>query len=270
MPEIGNKTTFRDGKLTVRVGQHSLGFAFDKEGDGNYTFVPYKTKNGISMAANLREALKDDTLRLGRWRKVQVMIDSPVIMVPIDEYSEQNKELLYNYTVTGQETKAVLATILPAVNAVAIYAMSKDLRLVLTDNFQDIKIHPLCASLWQHLQRRSLAGQNEKLYCYFHDAKIDVCSFRKNRFRYANAFQATHPNDVAYFLLSAWKQLNMDAENDEIYLLGQYNEYDKLTESLKKYADNVYRVKASADFNRHPLTTAEGVPFDLITTLLQK
>ncbi len=268
MPETGNNTAYRDGKLTIRVGQNSLDFAFDREGDGNYTFVPYKTKNGISMAANLREALREGTVEPGRWRKVQVLIDSPVVMVPIDEYSEQNKELLYNYTVTGQETKAVLATILPAVNAVALYAMSKDLRLVLTDNFQDIKIHPLCASLWQYLQRRSQAGQNEKLYCYFHDGKIDVCSFRKNRFRYANAFPATHTGDVAYFLVSAWKNLNMNAESDEIYLLGQYPEYDKLTETLRKYVDNVYRVRASADFNRHPLTKEEGIQFDLITTLL--
>ena len=180
MQETGNNIIQRNERLTVRIGQNSLCFAYDREGKGDFVFVPYKAKNGISMAANLREALKDETLNIGKWRKVKVLIDSPVIMVPIDEYSDQNKEQLYNYTITGKENSAVLATILPSVSAVALYALNKDLRLVLTDNFQDIKIHPVCASMWQHLQHRSLSGTAQKLYCYFHDGKMDVCSFMKN------------------------------------------------------------------------------------------
>ena len=269
MQETGNNIIQRNERLTVRVGQNSLCFAYDREGKGDFVFVPYKAKNGISMAANLREALKDETLNIGKWRKVKVLIDSPVIMVPIDEYSDQNKEQLYNYTITGKENSAVLATILPSVSAVALYALNKDLRLVLTDNFQDIKIHPVCASMWQHLQHRSLSGTAQKQYCYFHDGKMDVCSFMKNRFRYANAFQTTHTSDVTYFLLSVWKQLGMDAKKDEVYLMGDFPEYDTLTENLKQYLANVYRIKPSADFNRHPLTKTDGVPFDLVAALLR-
>lgn len=269
MQQTGNEIMQRDERLTIRVGENSLCFAFDKDGNENFEFVPYKTKNGISMAANLREAIKDENLNIGKWRKVQVLIDSPAIMVPIDEYNEQNKELQYNYSITGQENNAVLATILPMVNAVALYALNKDLRLVLTDNFHDIKIHPVCGNVWQYLQKRSQAGANEKMYCYFHDGKMEVCSFRKNRFRFANAFQATHPSDVTYFLLAVWKQLEMNAEKDDIYLLGNYADYEELTENLKHYVNNVYRIKASADFNRHPLTQIKDIPFDLVATLLK-
>ena len=200
----------------IRVGHGSLAFAY-RNGDGaGFSFVPYAINGGISMAANLREALRDDTLRLAKWRKVQVLLDSPVVMVPIDEYDEHSKELLYNYTVMGQENNAVLATILPQVNAVALYSLNKDLRLVLTDNFSDIKVHPVCGSTWQYLQRRSMAGNNEKLYCYFHDGKMELCSFRKNRFRFSNTFEVAHANDAAYFILSVWNQLAMNEKKDDI------------------------------------------------------
>lgn len=269
MQETGNNIQQRDERLTIRIGQSSLHFAYKKEGERDFAFVSYKTKNGISMAANLREAIKDDTLGIGSWKRVMVMIDSPVVLVPIDEYNDQSKELIYNYSVTGQENCAVLATILPQVNAVALYALNKDLRLVLTDNFKDIKINPVCATMWQYLQRRSTAGTNEKLYCYFHDNKVDVCCFRKSRFRFANAFCATNAEDATYYILSAWKQLGMDAKKDEIYVLGDFHDFDKLGEQLGRFVKNVYRVKASADFNRHPLTQRGDVPFDMITTLLK-
>lgn len=261
--------TIRHARLIIRVGQSSLAFAYTKSDGKTIEFMPYKAKIGISMAANLREALKDETMALGDWKNVLVLIDSPVVMVPIDEYNEQEKETLYNYTITGQENAAVLATILPGVNAVALYALNKDLRVVLTDNFQDIKIHPVCGSMWQYLQRRSNLGMAEKIYCYFHDSKIDVCSFRKNRFRFVNSFAATYVGDIAYFVMSAWTQLGLNAKKDEIYLLGDFAEYDKLTEQLHRFVNNVFRIKPSADFNRNPLTQISGVPFDLITTLLK-
>lgn len=268
MLETGNDNIMKEGRLTIRVGQESLAFAC-KNDDGKIAYTPYKTKKGISMAANLREAMKDDSLRLGTWKKVQVLLDSPTIMVPIDEYDERNKEILYRYSVTGQENCAVLATILPTVNAVAIYSLNKDLRLVLTDNFSDIKIHPLCASLWQYLQRRNSGGTNEKLYAYSHDGKIELCSFRKSRFRFCNSFNASAANDEAYYILAAWQQLGMNAKKDDIFLIGDFNDVDKLTEALHKFVENVYRIKPSADFNRHPLTLVDGIQMDIVTTLLK-
>ena len=88
MQETGNNIAAQRvaERLTIRVGQSSLAFAYKKQ-DGNYTFLPYNIKNGISMAANLREALKDENLNIGTWKKVLVLIDSPVVMVPIDEYN---------------------------------------------------------------------------------------------------------------------------------------------------------------------------------------
>ena len=269
MQETGIDKTKREDRLVIRVAQGSLAFAYRQAGGKGFEFVPYTTKNGISIAANLREALKDDALQLGNWHKALVLIDSPVAMVPIDEYDERNKEVLYNFSITGQESSSVLATILPTVNAVALYSLNKDLKLVLTDNFADIKIHPVCASVWQHLQRRSTAGTADKLFCYFHDGKVEVCSFRKSRFRFANTFAASSVNDVAYYVLAAWQQLGMNAAKDEIYLLGDYPNYDKVTDMLHNYVDNVYRIKASVEFNRNPLTQISGLPFDLATTLLR-
>ena len=87
----------------IRVGHGSLAFAY-RNGDGaGFSFVPYAINGGISMAANLREALRDDTLRLAKWRKVQVLLDSPVVMVPIDEFNrftisaDANKLLVPSY-----------------------------------------------------------------------------------------------------------------------------------------------------------------------------
>ncbi len=269
MQEIGNDMRMNADRLTIRVGQNTLAFAYTQKGDaGKLMFVPYIINAGISMAANLREALRNGTPDGRIWTKVLVLLDSPTVMVPIDEYAEHNKETLYRYSMTEQENNAVLATILPTVNSVALYSLNKDLRLVLTDNFNDIKIRPVCASVWQYLQRRSVQGNTDKLYCYFHDCKVDIFCYRKNRFRFTNAFPATSTDDVAYYIMAVWQQLSMDARKDEIYIIGQYKEKEALTENIRRFVTEIYKVNPSAEFNRHPLSQQEGIPFDVLTTLL--
>ena len=64
--------------------------------------------------------------------------------------------------------------VLPDLNAIAVFAINKDLKLVIDDHFKDIRIQPLMQSVWTHLYRRSYAGPRRKLYVYFHEKRMEV------------------------------------------------------------------------------------------------
>lgn len=53
------------------------------------------------MAANLREAFRNIDLQAGGWQRAMVMVDSPVLMVPIDEYKDSLKEVYYHMPSRG-------------------------------------------------------------------------------------------------------------------------------------------------------------------------
>ena len=125
MPETGNETILKKPRLTIRVGRKTLSFsALSTERTNNIVFEPYTVRSGISMAANLREAFKDINLLSSGWQRAMVMVDSPALMVPVEEYSDSNKELFYNHAITGRDTEAVLSTVLPSLNAVAVYSVN--------------------------------------------------------------------------------------------------------------------------------------------------
>ena len=79
------------------------------------------------MAANLREAFKEINLQPGGWQRAMVLIDSPVLMVPVDEYKDSLKDVYYHHAITGRTGETVMHTVLPSLNAVAVYSMNKDL-----------------------------------------------------------------------------------------------------------------------------------------------
>ena len=253
-------------RLTIRIGQHTLTFsAIDKTKANSIVYEPYTVRSGISMAANLREALREIDLLRNGWQRAMVLIDSPVLMIPIEEYNDGLKDTLYNHAITGRESETVMSTVLPQLNAVAVYSINKDLKLVIDDHFSDVRFTHVCAPVWNHLFRRSFTGVRQKLYAYFHDKKMDVFSFQQNRFRFVNGFNTNLAPDAVYFLLNIWKQLAFDNRRDELHLVGELPDKDSLIQELHSFVQHVYVINPKAEVNRAPITDIKGLPYDLIT-----
>lgn len=257
-------------RLTIRIGRHTLSFsAVDANNANGIVFEPYTVRSGISMAANLREAFKEIDLAANGWSRAMVLIDSPVLMMPIDEFRDNLKETLYRHAIMGHDGETVMSVVLPSLNAVAVYSINKDLKLVLDDHFSDVRFTHVCAPVWEHLYRRSFTGVRQKLYAYFHDKRLDVFSFQQNRFRFTNSFDTNLVPDAVYFMLNVWKQLAFDNRRDELHLVGELPERDALTQELRSFIQNVYVINPKAEFNRAPITGINNLPYDLMTYFMK-
>ena len=254
--------------ITIRVGRSTLSFStteLDDKGATVINYEPYVVKSGISMAANLREAFKTSDLLSQESAKAQVLVDSPVLMTPVEVFEEKDMADHYHHAFPTSQQEVVLYNVLPDLNAVAVFSMNRDLKLVLDDHFPQLRIFAALSPVWRHLHQRSFTGAKNKLYGYFHDKCIDIFAFQQNRFKFCNQFDTNHVHDSLYFLLYVWKQLMFKAEDDELYIVGDIPEQEWLVSELKKYLQKPYVINPSADFNRAPATQIKGMPFDLMT-----
>ncbi len=255
--------------MTIRVSKGSLAFAIaNPQASGQVDFMPYTAKSGVSMAANLREAFKTTDLLRYDTRRAQVLIDSPVLLVPIEEYKEDDNELLYKHCFPSTEGSTVIANVLPDLNAVALFAVNKDLKLVVEDHYEDVKFITLMRPVWGYLHHRSFIGNRRKLYAHFHDGLLEIFSFERNRFIFSNRFETKSAKDTAYYILYVWQQLVLDQKKDELYLSGNIPDKEQLLQEVKAYVEKVSTVNAAADFNRAPMTAIKGITFDLLTLYL--
>jgi hypothetical protein len=259
-----NKTQW----LTMRVGRGTLSFATPDE-SGQVIFEPYVVKSGVSMAANLREAFKTADLLQNRPQRVRVVIDSPVLMVPVEVFDQDEMEELYDHAFTRNEQDGVFFNVLPDLNAVAVFPMNRDLKLVVDDHFSTVKVIVAMAPVWRHLHQRSYTGNRHKLYGYFHEKRLEIFSFHQNRFKFCNSFDASRAHDSLYFLLYVWKQLQLEPEHDELHIVGDIPEQEWLLKELKRFLQNAYVINPAADFNRHPVMTIKSMPYDLQTLFIK-
>jgi hypothetical protein len=145
---------------------------------------------------------------------------------------------------------------LPNLNAVAVFCINKDLKLVIDEHFDEVQHLPLAYPVWTHLHRHSFSGVRKKLYVYFHDKQMELCSFDKNRFKFCNCFDADNAYDAVYYILYVWQQLGYNAQHDEIHLMGNVPGTEWMIEALHHHVHKViHNPQLSIDNN--------PIPFDL-------
>ena len=181
-------------QLTIRVGNNTLSFTMTDPTNAEQPVLhePYVVKSGISMVANLREAFKTYARAIDL-PTARVLINTPVLMVPIEQFQEADATTLY------------------------LHSFPRN-----------------------HLHQRSFTGHRSKIYGYFHDKQLDICSFQQNRFKFCNSFETSRAHDSLYFLLYVWKQLNLKPEHDEIHILGDIPEQEWLLQEMRRYVKNAY------------------------------
>ena len=120
MQITGNRT--QQARLTIRVSKNTLSFSVvDREAEHQVIYEPYTVKSGVSMAANLRQAFKESDLLQRGYQKVRVYIDSPILLVPIEEFHEEDLGVLYQHAFAGYRSDAILYRVQPALNVVAVF-----------------------------------------------------------------------------------------------------------------------------------------------------
>ncbi len=264
MQEIQNK------KMIIRIGRNTLSFTMldPTNQDRPFIYEPYVVKGGISMAANLREAFKTADLAAIPTRRVQVLLDTLPMLVPIEQFEEENINDLYNYTFApSQELQRMLFNVLPDLKAVCVFPINKDLHMVINDHYEDAQFVHMMTPVWRHLYQRSFTGHYNKLYACFQAGQLYLFAFQQNRFRYCNTFEVSHANDALYFTAYIWKQIRLDTSHDELHLVGDIPEQEHLLQELRQFVQKVYVVNPAVDFNQAPATTVKGMPYDLMTLI---
>ena len=149
----------QQARLTIRVSRNTLSFSVvDREAEHQLIYEPYTVKSGVSMAANLRQAFKESTLLQRGYQKVRVYLDSPILLVPIEEFHEEDIDVLYQHAFNSHNSDAILYRVQPELNAVAVFPINKDLKMVVEDNFKDVRFTPIMQPMWHYLHHRSFTG----------------------------------------------------------------------------------------------------------------
>lgn len=259
-------------KLNIRISDTDICFAIYEAGNPpTFTFQPYHVKPQVSLMVNLRTAISQIDMLQHTFEQVAVYVNAPVTPVPLTEFQEEDVDMLYKYCFSSSEKQRVFYDTVPASNAVLLFGLSENTCRTLEEAFGNVRYTAALTPVVQHFARKSvMANETKRLFVYTHDGVIDVVVLDESRLVMLNTYSVQTLTDVDYYVFNMAKHLGVDVQSTPIFVAGIPMLREPVVSELQKYANSVYSINPSGEFNRNIVSITEGVPYDLMCALLRK
>lgn len=246
----GNNTTYYNLSIRVKAG----GFSFCvTEGNSGDTLLCEQTtvQEPLQLSQVLSEKLQDEKLKEYKFSRVRVIIDSDATCIPQKQFNHKDLQDLYNlvFPTIDSEKEEVCYTHLPQLDIVEAYTLPIDIRQAVTAIYPEASFTNSHAVVLGRIatfcKRQQL--QDGGLFTYVSTNRILLFSIYQDKLQFANSFPLSQQSDAIFFLLSVWKELNLNARKDQCYVAGEETEVTQLTEQAKKYLQNVQTIELNIE-----------------------
>lgn len=256
--------------LSVRLSPEEFFYSiYNPTNEKAYSFLSKATNENLSMAANVKEALKDSEILKQSYKRVNIMVVTKrFTLIPFELFEDEQAETIFYHNQTRQDNEVVLYNILKKANVVVVFAIDKSVHQQITDQFPDACFYCQASSLTEYFSGRSKLGNNLKMYACLRKNSVDVLCYDRGRILLINNFKCSATSDIIYYLLYVWKELDFSQERDELHLTGMFTDKEGLVNGLKKFVRQLFVINPNSEFSLNGHSKAEEVPFDLQTLSL--
>jgi len=256
--------------LSVRLSSEEFYFSiYNPTKAKAYSFISKKTKENLSMAANVKEVIKENDFLKHTYKRVNIMtITKRFTLIPFELFEDEQAETIFYHNHTRNENEVILYNILRNANVVVVFAIDKSAHQQLLDQFPRAHFYCQTSSLAEYFSGRSRLGNSLKMYAYQRKSSVDVLCYDRGRILLINNFKCTETADVIYYLLYMWKQLDFNQERDELHLTGDLRDKETLVKGLKQFVRQLFVINPISEFSLNGVSSAEEIPFDLQTLSL--
>ena len=238
MPATGNNQILHN--LSIRITADGFSFLVTEALSGDIAYrEDFKAPNTEQQLQLLTQHIASPALAHYIYNNVRVIVDSPTTCVPASEADHEDLPLLYqrvfSTTHTGQEH--VCSTPIEALDTVLLYSIPNAIYYTLLQYYPEAT---LCSGYALVLQRmaaycRQNPSPAQPLLAELTDKQLYVFSIHHDKLLFANSFQADNEHDALFFLLSVWKELQLDAHQNTCFIAGNTAEAKHLRDEVRNY-----------------------------------
>ncbi len=275
MPATGNKS-YHPLTLSIRIFADGFSFFVCDPQTTSLVRGEHFQLNGESLPIRLRRELNRSDYYNRQIDQVYVLICTPSLHVPLEEFRREEAAALYAFTFAGQDMSSlrVAYTIQAELESVEVYAISRDVEEVVLQFYPTARFFASRALLMERLMRygQDAGSDCRRLNVCISNEGLELVAFKEDRLLFANTFDCTASPDIQYFTLHVWQMLDYDAEEDCLTLIVEKadEQIQALQTAFSAYVRHVELLPAASLFSNVPLAREDEVPTDLKALLLNR
>lgn len=187
----------------------------------------------------LEKTLKRPHLMEYTFQSVELLVLSPSTCVPLEYFRREEVFPLYNLTFPSLKVSKgeVHYQILPSLEVVELFSLNQQIRQTVQDVYPDVEIVSLEGRAIETIANADRKLQDDSIHFYAMIAPKNmlICCFKEQRLYFATTYTADNDADRLYYIMGAWKNLQMDESAQPLYL---NNASTELQNQAKRFIPN--------------------------------
>ena len=187
----------------------------------------------------LKKTLRRPHLMEYTFQSVELLVLSPSTCVPLEYFRREEVFPLYNLTFPSLKVSKgeVHYQILPSLEVVELFSLNQQIRQTVQDVYPDVEIVSLEGRAIETIANADRKLQDDSIHFYAMIAPKNmlICCFKEQRLYFATTYTADNDADRLYYIMGAWKNLQMDESAQPLYL---NNASTELQNQAKRFIPN--------------------------------
>lgn len=257
--------------LSIRVSTNGLSFcSYKPMSDTQFEYKVYDIQPTISLAANVKEALRNEPMLKDEYQRVNVLITTPhFTTVPVAYFNFDDAVKYYECAFPKDKPQHVSYNVLRRSGIAIVFGLDKNVYQLIHDDFPRARFYASASTLIEFFGEKSMFGTNRKMYAYLHDRELTLYAFDNGRMLFVNTFAVGTVADTQYYILNVWKQLGFDQVEDSLSIVGDTLEHRKeLVSKTQNFLGNISLIDRREDFRNELTGGNANIPYDLQTLLV--
>ncbi len=234
--------------MSIRLWSGGLSFsAYNPEKGQSFFFRETEFDRNIPYITSLKETFFENDFFIRTYRKVYVMVVSPqYTLVPEEWINDKKKMELIRLNFSLPEKK-IRDNFLKEEKAKVIFGINEEVyefcsRSLTNPTF----VHHITPQIIMQKKQNHSEKRNH-LSVLLHPQMIDIICFNGSTLRFVNSFAYNQFDDIIYYILYVWRQMEMDQLKDRLSLAGDAALCKKITQSLNTYIQHIGQIEVPSE-----------------------
>ncbi len=177
---------------------------------------------------------------------------SDFILLPAEIPLKKNFESVWN-KIRGQQeaSSAVIYTACPKLSINILYKIPQSTQSMFKHLFENMHIIHSASALLGNLQSM-VPPVHKNTYAIINDKLLEIAVFHNKSLLYYNSFDCTEIEDYLYYITWVYRELNLSASHNPLFLAGTISKSDPIYNLLKQYFSKLEFARFKHPFNIPP------------------
>lgn len=204
-----------------------------------------------------------------QYQRVNVLVSTTnITTVPVAFFDANEINDVYALNFPKSRPQHVTYNVLRRAGVALVFGLDRNVYQLLLDDFPRARFYASASTLIEFFSEKSHGGTDRKMYVYLHEKEITIYAFDQGRMLFVNSYPVTSVADMQYYILNLWQQLGFDQIDDSLFIVGDNDTRQELSDKIVYFLKNVSLIDRSDDFKDSLTAGNSMIPYDLQTLLV--